>query len=109
MAERHPLPVLLAELKELAIDELHTRLAERGYTDIRASHGCVCRFIDAEHGSRLTYLADRSGVTKQAVGEAVDDLEQRGFVERVPDPLDKRAKIIRLTARGREAMAASRG
>jgi DNA-binding MarR family transcriptional regulator len=44
-------------------------------------------------------------MTKQSVGEVVTDLQQRGYVERVPDPSDGRAKIIRLTARGREAQA----
>jgi DNA-binding MarR family transcriptional regulator len=101
-----PLPWLLTELKQAAIDELHRRLAERGYTEIRDGHGCVFRFIDAE-GSRLTDLAERSGYTKQAVGEVVVDLEGLGYVERTPDPADGRAKIIRLTERGREAFAAA--
>ena len=39
-------------------------------------------------------------MTKQSVGEVTSDLEQRGYVERVPDPSDGRAKIIRLTERG---------
>jgi DNA-binding MarR family transcriptional regulator len=107
MSERVALPVLLAELKEAAIHDLHARLADEGYTDIRPSHGCVFRFI-APEGSRLTYLAERSGFTKQAIGEAVDDLERRGYVERTPDPLDKRAKLILLTERGRGALLAGR-
>ena len=48
-------------------------------------------------------------MTKQSVGEVTSDLEQRGYVERVPDPSDGRAKIIRLTERGREAQAIGRG
>jgi DNA-binding MarR family transcriptional regulator len=107
MAERVALPVLLAELKEAAIDELHARLADRGFSDIRPGHGCVFRFIEPG-GSRLTYLAERSGFTKQAVGEAVDDLERLGYVERVSDPLDKRAKLIMLTERGSAALQAGR-
>ena len=55
--------------------------------------------IDPE-GSRLTELAERARMTKQSVGEVATDLEQRGYVERVPDPADGRAKIIRLTERG---------
>jgi DNA-binding MarR family transcriptional regulator len=42
-------------------------------------------------------------MTKQAVGEAVSDLEQLGYTERAADPVDGRAKIIRLTDRGRSA------
>ena len=73
---------------------------------MREGHGCVFGFIDLDHGSRLTDLADRSGLTKQAVGEAVAELERKGYVERVPDPLDGRAKIIKLT-RARRARPAS--
>jgi DNA-binding MarR family transcriptional regulator len=51
-------------------------------------------------GSRLTELAERVGVTKQSMGEIIDVLEQRGYVERVPDPTDGRAILIRRTERG---------
>jgi len=47
-------------------------------------------------------------MTKQSVAEATNDLEQLGYVERVPDPDDGRVKIIRLTERGREAQAMGR-
>src|SRR5215211_4503369 len=96
-----PLPPLLEEVKEIAVAELHRRLGEAGHAAIRPAHGCVFRFIDRE-GSRLTDLAERSGHTKQAVGEVVADLQGLGYVERVPDPDDRRAKIIRLTEQGWE-------
>ena len=102
-----PLPPLLGELKELGIAELHRRLHAEGFPEIRPGHGCVFRFIGSE-GSRLTDLADRSGYTKQAVGEVAADLEGLGYVERIPDPEDGRAKTIRLTEHGREAQAAGR-
>jgi DNA-binding MarR family transcriptional regulator len=88
--------------------ELSRRVAEAGYTDIRPGHGCVFGYIEAD-GSRLTDLAERAGMTKQSVGEAASDLEKRGYLERVPDPDDGRAKIIRLTERGREAQSIGRG
>ena len=99
-----PLPPLLGDLKARAFDEFHDRLEAAGYGDLREGHGCVFRFVD-EEGSRLTHLAERSRLTKQAVGEVVEDLERMGYVERTPDPQDGRAKIIRLTPRGREAHA----
>lgn len=102
-----PLPGLFDAAKHLLIDELHRRLGEEGYTAIRESHGCVFRFIDAE-GSRLTDLAERSRLTKQAVGEVVDELQGLGYVERAPHPADGRAKIIRLTDLGQEGQAAAR-
>lgn len=97
---------LLSEVRDAVGSELFARLEELGYGELRPAHGCVFGNID-EEGSRLTCLAERSGFTKQSVGEAVADLERLEFVERVADPADGRAKIIRLTAHGREALAAS--
>ena len=102
----------LIRLLDVALDEftaeLTKRVAATAYSDIRASHGCVFGTIDPE-GTRLTDLAERAHMTKQSVGEVASDLEQRGYVERVPDPSDGRAKIIRLTERGRNAQAIGRG
>jgi DNA-binding MarR family transcriptional regulator len=101
-----PRPPLMIRLLNLAFDdfcnELERRVAETPYSDIRITHGCVFGNIDPE-GTRLTDLAERARMTKQSVGEVTSDLEQRGYVERVPDPSDGRAKIIRLTERGRAA------
>ena len=84
-------------------EELNDRIQALGFSDLRAGHGCVFGNIDPENGSRLTELAERALMTKQSVGEVVTDLVQRGYVERVADPSDGRAKIIQLTERGREA------
>ena len=61
------------------MDESSTAASRAGYPEIRPGHGCVFRFIDHE-GTRLTELAERSGYTKQAVGEVVADLEELGYV-----------------------------
>ena len=99
---RTPMIRLLGLAFDEFSSELGRRVAAAGYPDIRPGHGCVFGNIDPD-GSRLTDLAERARMTKQSVGEVTSDLEQRGYVERVPDPSDGRAKIIRLTARGREA------
>jgi DNA-binding MarR family transcriptional regulator len=101
-----PLIALLSRVRDAVGDELFSRLTELGFGELRPAHGCVFGNID-DRGSRLTDLAERSGFTKQSVGEAVADLELLGFVERVRDPADGRAKIIQLTAHGREALTAS--
>jgi DNA-binding MarR family transcriptional regulator len=85
--------------------QLHERVAAAGYGDIRPGHGCVFGGIDPDNGSRLTDLAERAMMTKQSVGEVTSDLERLGYVERVPDPDDGRAKLIQLTPKGREAYA----
>lgn len=91
---------MLDQVRGLAVERMQERLRESGYPDVRPGHGCVFRFIDKEAGSRLTELAALSGLTKQAVGEVVVELERLGYVHRVPDPTDGRAKTIRLTQRG---------
>jgi DNA-binding MarR family transcriptional regulator len=103
-----PLPALLTGVKLAAIDKLRGRIAEAGHPEIREGHGCVFGFIDLDHGSRLTDLAANAGFTKQAVGEAVTELERLGYVTRVPDPQDGRAKIIKLTDRGMDAVIKGR-
>jgi DNA-binding MarR family transcriptional regulator len=104
---RHPLIRLLDVGLGAFSEELTRRVSETRFSDIRITHGCVFGNIDSE-GTRLTDLAERAFMTKQSVGEVVSDLEQRSYVERVPDPSDGRAKIIRLTDRGQEAMAVGR-
>jgi DNA-binding MarR family transcriptional regulator len=101
------LPKLLDDAKQLVLSELHSRLAAGGYPDVRPSHGCVFRWLP-EEGLRLSELATLNDMTKQAIGEHVDELVERGYVERVPDPVDGRAKLVRPTAKGREVMALAR-
>jgi len=71
----------------------------------KPKHSAVFAQIEPE-GSRLTDLAGRANITPQAMGELVDELEELGYVERQPDPSDRRAKLIVLTARGRSAVEA---
>jgi DNA-binding MarR family transcriptional regulator len=107
MDTRLPIPALLMTAKAAAIEELTARLREQGYDEVREGHGCVFGFIQPE-GSRLTSLAEASGLTKQAVGEAVDDLQRLGYVERIPDPTDGRAKLVSLTEKGAGALRVGR-
>lgn len=97
-----PLPGLMEVASEAILVEFRQELVEAGYGDVRPTHGCIFRFVH-EKGMRLTELAQRAGMTKQSIGEIVDDLEALGYVERVPDPADKRAKLIRLTEKGLQA------
>jgi DNA-binding MarR family transcriptional regulator len=97
-----PLPGLLEIAGEAMLAEFRQELGKHGYEDLRPTHGCVFRFV-REDGMRLTELASHAGITKQSAGELVDDLVGLGYVERIADPADKRAKLICLTERGREA------
>ena len=99
--------LLLAAHRTLAAD-LVVELEERGWPDLRASQASLVLNVDRRFGTRLTELARRAGVTKQAMMIVVDDLEVRGLVRRTPDPEDGRAKVVRLTARGRTFAAECR-
>ena len=76
-----------------------TAAREAGYTDITLAQARIGQRIGPE-GTRLTDLAEQAQVTKQTAGFLVDQLERAGYVERVPDPADGRARLIRLSARG---------
>lgn len=103
-----PLSGLLDIALEALLAEFRVELAARGYADVRPTHGCVFRFV-REDGMRLTDLASAAGITKQSAGELVDDLVDLGYVERIPDPADRRAKLICLTKRGQEAQRVGYG
>jgi DNA-binding MarR family transcriptional regulator len=72
---------------------------------IKPSHSAVFAQIEPG-GSRLTKLAAGANMTPQSMGVIVDELEELGYVTRRPDPSDRRAKLITLTARGARAVAA---
>ncbi len=77
-------------------------VASAEFDDLRPSHGNVMEQLELEDRLRLTDLAARAGITVQSMGELVDDLQVKGYVERRPDPNDRRAKRICLTDRGRK-------
>ncbi len=99
---------LLLEGHRALANELSDALEERGYPDARPGHAAVFMNIDRRSGTGLTELARRARMTKQGMMLIVDELENRGYVRRVPDPEDGRAKIVRLTARGRRYVAEAR-
>ena len=103
-----PLSRLLLEAHRALGGELLEGMTERGYPDVRPGHAALFMTIDRRTGTRLSELARRAHMTKQGMMLLVDELEGRGYVRRVPDPEDARAKLVRLTARGRNYMAEAR-
>jgi|SRR5215469_2125797 len=89
--------LMLAARAQLA--QMMKRLALLGFDGLTPAFATVMPLLDAK-GSRSTVLAQRAGVTKQAMSQLVKLLEQRDYVEQVADPTDTRAKVIRLTKRG---------
>lgn len=98
---------LLRRVQALVEDELLQRMRERGYVESQPAWHHVFFTIDPG-GSRLTTLAARASMTLPAMWEIVQDLEAKGYVERRSDPTDRRAKLICLTAQGREVVRQGR-
>lgn len=101
------LAILLREPFRTMTDELMRRLAERGHPEVRFAHGSVFQFLD-DAGTRVSVLSERAQVSKQAMAQLVAHLEEHGYVDRLPDPGDGRAKLVRATERGREVFAIAR-
>jgi DNA-binding MarR family transcriptional regulator len=97
--------LLIGALLVLPFSEINRRVfkayAAAGFTDLRPAHTPVFQYLLPE-GDRVVDLAARAQTTKQAMGYLVDYLEQAGYLERIPDPRDRRAQIVRRTAKGRK-------
>jgi len=91
--------ILLREPFLAFIAELFRRLQAAGYGDLRISHLVVFQHIDPA-GSRLTELAAKAQMTKPSMAYLVEYLEAAGYVERLPDPSDGRARLVHLADRG---------
>ncbi len=105
--DEHPnVGILLRFLFQEVVTRVSAGLAEAGFDDIRPAHTAVFQHIKAE-GSRLSELAERAQLTKQSMGYLVDYLEGRGYLERRPDPADRRAALVCLTERGWEEIRAA--
>lgn len=86
----------LARAMDRAVDG---RLHRLGYDDVRPGHLAV--LLDLERGgARSAQLARRAAMTRQSMGELVADLEGLDYVERRPDPSDRRARLVLPTGRG---------
>jgi len=104
--ERPNIGILLRDPFQEVVRRVSVGLADAGFDDLRSAHTAVFQHIEAG-GSRLTDLAERAQITKQSMGYLVDYLEQRGYLERRPDPSDRRAALISLTERGWEQIRAA--
>ena len=98
---------LLFQAFQGLIDQLVADLHKAGYKEIRSAHSRVFEHLPAK-GARVARMAEAAQMTQQSMTELVDYLEELGYVERLPDPSDRRAKIVRLTETGTKLSAAGR-
>ncbi|HET6873165.1 MAG TPA: MarR family transcriptional regulator [Acidimicrobiales bacterium] len=81
-------------------DQMYAGVVAAGYDDLTAAHVGLWRYPGLD-GLRPTEIADHAGITKQSVNDLLGHLERQGYLTRLPDPADGRARVIRLTAKGR--------
>lgn len=97
----------LATLLQLGLEEMveaiDRALNSAGYGEIKPSHGVVFENI-RPGGSRLSEMAARAGMSKQLMQYLVNPLVEAGYLERQPDPSDKRGKLLLLTSKGKRAV-----
>ena len=92
MADPHPAALMFVAQRYVE-KEVLTHLWECGYDDITLAQGRIAARL-GERGSRLTELAEAAQVTKQTAGYLVDQLERAGYVERRPNPDDRRGALV---------------
>lgn len=107
MEPRYFLLEPMRSIERAAHRAMMRELAAAGYDDIRVPHIAFMAHMTTE-GRRLSEFADLMQVTKSAVSQLVTYLEQRGLLERVPDPCDGRATLIRATPRADRGFAVAR-
>ncbi len=90
---------MLGGAQRAMIGAMMARLAARGFDGMTPAFASLIPLLDAT-GARPSLLAQRTGVSKQAMSQLIRELEKRGYVEQVADTTDTRAKLVRLTPRG---------
>lgn len=93
------LPALLRIAWQQSQRRILAALAEAGFDDVRLAHWPVIQYPGPD-GARPSELADRAGVSKQAINYLIRDLEGLGYLRLARDPSDSRARLVRLTPRG---------
>jgi DNA-binding MarR family transcriptional regulator len=91
--------LLLRLVYQQYAQDIHAALREAGFGDVGPAHANVFPFVPVE-GITVSQLAELAQVRKQSMAQAVDQLERMGYVERRPNPHDRRSRLVFLTERG---------
>jgi len=100
MVDEPDLAILLSAANRCLSDRLVRAVSETGARDVRPAFGFVIRAVAAEEPT-VGRLAELLGVTRQAASKLADEMVQRGYLLRSPDPGDRRRIRLRLSAKGR--------
>lgn len=106
-AQSTDIGILLAVAYQEFVRQLRAAHEAEGFGDTGRSDGVVFRSL-AVRPMTVSDLAARLEISKQGAAQIVEDMERRGYVERRPDPDDRRARLVHLSERGTRALAAAR-
>jgi DNA-binding MarR family transcriptional regulator len=101
-----PIGMVALRLHRASEADFFARLGAAGYHDLRMRHSMLFDALESG-GTRVSTLAARLGMSPQAMGELVDDLEASGYIERQNDPNDRRARLVVFTTKGEVALQRS--
>lgn len=107
MTRQLPTNLLMFIAARAASDQIFDAVQQAGFDDVTIAQSRLSMGIDPE-GTRVSVLAERAQVAKQTATALVDKLERAGYVERVPDPTDGRARLVRMTSRGQAVIPVAR-
>src|SRR3954464_740355 len=107
MSRELPSSLLMFIAARAAADRIFRAVQDAGFDDVTIAQSRLMMGIDTE-GTRLSTLAERAQIAKQTATALVDKLERAGYVERVPDPSDGRARLVRMTPRAEAAIPRAR-
>lgn len=96
----------LIQVSDASSARLYRDLHEQGFADIRPSHSNIILYF-GEQSQQVGHIARAQAVSRQAIGRVVAELEQNAYLVTLPDPADKRGKVIRLAPRGQAFMVAA--
>lgn len=102
-----PTSLLMFIASRAAGDRIFATLREAGFDDVTIAQARLTMGLDPG-GTRLSVLAERAQIAKQTATALVDRLEHAGYVERVPDPTDGRARLVRMTAKAEAILPIAR-
>lgn len=107
MTRELPSSLLMFIAARAATERIFRAMQDAGFDDVTIAQARLMMGVDPE-GTRVSVLAARGQVAKQTATALIDKLERAGYVERVPDPSDGRAKLVRMTPRAEAALPLAR-
>ena len=107
MTRELPASLLMFIASRAAADRIFRAVHDAGFDDLTMAQSRLAMGVDVE-GTRLSVLAERAQIAKQTATALIDKLERAGYVERVPDPSDGRARLVKMTPRAEAVLPVAR-